>query len=371
MHCLYNFELDQFKTPFLEITSYDSFLEINFRTASTRILPPGTSPLTTMANASDGGKGDPPDPPNAHMNTDAIPSDPPSVYRDNEDSNPPHIDQVMLTERPYEHDHEQAPANAQFHEFYTDDDTDIDLTNDSPFPDDTADDDDNDDIDMIDRTDINNIDTVHHVNNNNNDNIHDHPNTDAKTDNGHTTNISPIPGKYNWLSYPTDSKWDSSPWSHVSSKKKIQRRLTNQSAHDNMTDSPDFRDGHGTPVPTPITTPTKESQQRHSERSNVPTSDVRPDHHTPTITNDDPSLTTDVMNDSHSHGTYTTAHAEPFHMGTDAAHDRTGNAIDSNLLKYEPYDSYEYESRSADVIVYLSYSPTILFSAPDSNLLVS
>mmetsp|Transcript_20739 Transcript_20739/g.43414 ORF Transcript_20739/g.43414 Transcript_20739/m.43414 type:complete len:86 (+) Transcript_20739:316-573(+) len=45
-----------------------------------------------MANTSDGNR-DPPDPPNARMNTDALSLDSPSVHRANNDSIPTEIDQ--------------------------------------------------------------------------------------------------------------------------------------------------------------------------------------------------------------------------------------------------------------------------------------
>ena len=47
-----------------------------------------------MANASDGGKGNPPDPPNANINPDALPSYTPAVFSAKNDSIPPEIDRV-------------------------------------------------------------------------------------------------------------------------------------------------------------------------------------------------------------------------------------------------------------------------------------
>ena len=75
-----------------------------------------------MANTSDGIKGDPPDPPNAHMTTNALPSDSPSVYRAKNDSNPPDTDRDMLNAsllfhppaRTSDHDQDQDNTDMEF-----------------------------------------------------------------------------------------------------------------------------------------------------------------------------------------------------------------------------------------------------------------
>ena len=166
-----------------------------------------------MANTSDGNKGDPPDPPKAHMTIDALPSDPPSVYRAKNDSIPPDTDQEMLNAslpfyppaRPSDHDHDQDQDNTDM-EFDA-------LANNTPdvafydTDDGTA----NADADaaMI----VNPAETADSTDDNidNNDIIHTTYDTDNKYDT-HDNND-------NRLAYSTDSEWNSSPWNIVSSRK--------------------------------------------------------------------------------------------------------------------------------------------------------
>eukprot|EP00534_Pseudo-nitzschia_fraudulenta_P011309 CAMPEP_0201212782 /NCGR_PEP_ID=MMETSP0851-20130426/184831_1 /ASSEMBLY_ACC=CAM_ASM_000631 /TAXON_ID=183588 /ORGANISM="Pseudo-nitzschia fraudulenta, Strain WWA7" /LENGTH=117 /DNA_ID=CAMNT_0047501877 /DNA_START=47 /DNA_END=397 /DNA_ORIENTATION=- len=79
-----------------------------------------------MANTSDG-KGDPLAPPNAHMNTDALPSDSPPVYRGKNDSNPTDIAQDLLNDslhspptRPSDQDRDQSNEDMEFYDTNTD-----------------------------------------------------------------------------------------------------------------------------------------------------------------------------------------------------------------------------------------------------------
>ena len=174
-----------------------------------------------MANTSDGNNGDPPDPPNppnAYMNTDALPSDSPSVYRANTDSNLTEIDQLMITDSPaHPFNQDQHHSDDDMVDFY-DTDNDNSLTDPSATlapdvklygnADDTADSDAdmNDDIAANNNTADNNTDD-------NNPDSHKDANPNKDTTNVHTED--PNPGHYPRLSYSTDSEWDTSPGSTV------------------------------------------------------------------------------------------------------------------------------------------------------------
>ena len=81
-----------------------------------------------MATASDSGKGDPPDPPNAHINTDALPSDSSPVHSAKNDSIPTDIDQDLLNNRHSDQDQDQSDDDMEFY------DTDIDNALDFTIP---------------------------------------------------------------------------------------------------------------------------------------------------------------------------------------------------------------------------------------------
>ena len=73
-----------------------------------------------MANTSDG-KGDPPDPPNAHMNTDALPSDSFPVPSAKQDSIPIDIDQDLHDNHHSDDDQHQYDDDMEFYDTDTED----------------------------------------------------------------------------------------------------------------------------------------------------------------------------------------------------------------------------------------------------------
>ena len=213
-----------------------------------------------MTNPDNVGNGDPPDPPyppdsnalsdtqNTKHTTNQVLSDPAPTDKNHDILRfPPACPYGQEEERDQDHD----TSNDKM-EYDTDIDNvlaliDTDVTPDIPLYH-RAVDTDNADAAMIDSTDDKD---------NNNNNAATNTDHDNDNDNNDT---APNPEYYTRLSYSTDSKWDTSPWSLVSYNTKIQQRSTK-----NQTNPSEYSDGHSTPVATPtIATPTP---RRPSNRS--------------------------------------------------------------------------------------------------------